>query len=63
MQTFLQQLTFGDGAGQVSDDTAASGRSGYRELALAYPGETDHSAGPAYPSTPGHFDDPYSCTS
>ena len=59
MQDFLQQVTFGDGAGQLSTDSATSGTSGFRELALVYPGsDNDHSAGPAYPTTPGHFDTP-----
>jgi Ca2+-binding RTX toxin-like protein len=62
MQTFLQKLAYGDGAGQVAGDSTAAGTSAYRELALVYPGETAHGAGPAYPSTPGHFDSPYSCT-
>jgi Ca2+-binding RTX toxin-like protein len=62
MQTFLQQLAFGGGAGQVAGDSATAGTSAYRELALTYPGESTHGSGSAYPSTPGHFDSPYSCT-
>ncbi len=58
MQDFLQQLVWGTGAGRSTTDSSTKGYSAYRELALGYPGETDHLAGPAYPTTPGHFDDP-----
>jgi hypothetical protein len=58
MQNFLQQLAFSDGAGQTSTDSATEGTSAYRELALVYPGEAAHGSGPAYPTTPGHFDAP-----
>ena len=63
MQQFLQQVSFGDSAGQGHDvDTLTAGTSGYRELAFGYPGaDNDHLSGPAYPSTPGHFDDPNAC--
>jgi Ca2+-binding RTX toxin-like protein len=57
-QAFLQQLAWGTGAGRSSTDASTSGLSAYRELALGYPGETDHTSGGAYPSTPGHFDEP-----
>lgn len=58
MEAFLQGLAYGDGAGQQQADVTTSGTSAYRELALAYPGETEHSSGKAYPTTPGHFDTP-----
>jgi Ca2+-binding RTX toxin-like protein len=62
MQTFLLQTSFGDGAGQLSTDTAASGTSAFRELALVYPSDINgHGGGKDYPSTPGHFDSPSSC--
>jgi hypothetical protein len=57
-QDFLQQLAWGTGAGRSSTDAATSGLSAYRELALGYPGETDHTSGGAFPSSPGHFDEP-----
>jgi Ca2+-binding RTX toxin-like protein len=57
MQTFLQGVTFADGAGQQRSDTSTAGTSGYVELALAYPGaDNAHAAGSAFPTTPGHFD-------
>jgi len=63
MQTFLQGWAFGDGAGQLTSDASTSGTSAFRELALVYPADNNaHGAGSAYPSTPGHFDQPYSCT-
>jgi Ca2+-binding RTX toxin-like protein len=59
MQTFLQQLTWGDGAGRSSTDSSTSGLSAFRELAFVYPSDdNDHGSGSAYPSTPGHFDVP-----
>jgi Ca2+-binding RTX toxin-like protein len=62
MQTFLQMLAYGDGAGQIAADASASGRSAFRELALAYPGaDNTHASGSAFPTTPGHFDDPNAC--
>ncbi len=61
MQNFLQTVSFADGAGQTATDTATSGTSAYRELALVYPGEHDHGSGQAFPSTPGHFDSPNAC--
>jgi hypothetical protein len=62
MQQFLFNVSYGDGAGQGASDVSTSGTSAFRELAFVYPGtDGDHSAGPAYPSTPGHFDDPNAC--
>ena len=62
MQQFLFNVSYGDGAGQGANDVSTSGTSAFRELAFVYPGtDNDHSAGPAYPSTPGHFDDPNAC--
>jgi Ca2+-binding RTX toxin-like protein len=58
MQTFLQKVSYGDSAGQSATDSATAGTSAYRELALAFPGESAHSSGSAYPTTPGHFDVP-----
>jgi len=62
-QTFLQRVAWGTGAGQTVNDAATSGTSAFRELALVYPADLQqHGSGPAFPSTPGHFDDPASCT-
>jgi hypothetical protein len=57
-QDFLQKLAWGTGAGRSSTDSATAGLSAYRELALGYPGENDHTSGGAFPSSPGHFDEP-----
>jgi Ca2+-binding RTX toxin-like protein len=65
-QAFLQQWAFSLGAGQVAGDvangSAGVGTSAFDELALVYPGgDNAHGSGSAYPSTPGHFDDPNAC--
>jgi hypothetical protein len=63
MQTFLQKLAWGSGAGQTVNDALTSGTSAFRELALVYPSDNNaHGSGPAYPTTPGHFDSPVSCS-
>jgi len=62
MQTFLQQVSYSDGAGQGGTDSSTSGTSAFRELAMVYPSDINgHGAGSAYPSTPGHFDNPNAC--
>ncbi len=59
MQQFLLQVSFGDGAGQVSSDSVTVGTSAFRELAFVYPADNNaHGSGSAFPSTPGHFDVP-----
>ncbi len=63
MQDFLKKLAWGSGAGQTAADAGNSGTSAFRELALVYPSDNNqHGSGPAYPTTPGHFDSPVSCT-
>jgi Ca2+-binding RTX toxin-like protein len=63
MQDFLQKLAWGTGAGQTVNDALTTGTSAFRELALVYPADNNaHGSGPAYPTTPGHFDDPVSCS-
>jgi len=63
-QTFLQKLAWGSSAGRSASDATTAGTSAFRELALVYSGDINgHGAGPAYPGTPGHFDDPAACTS
>jgi hypothetical protein len=67
VQDFLQQWAVGNGAGRPASsgavaDSVSPGTSAYDELALAYSGkDNSHAAGSAYPSTPGHFDDPNAC--
>jgi hypothetical protein len=65
-QAFLQQWVFSIGAGQVASDpangSAGIGTSAFDELALVYPGgDNAHGSGSAFPTTPGHFDDPNAC--
>jgi Ca2+-binding RTX toxin-like protein len=65
-QAFLQKWVFSLGAGQLATDsangTAGVGTSAFDELALVYPGgDNAHGSGSAFPSTPGHFDDPNAC--
>ncbi|MEV4317067.1 calcium-binding protein [Actinocrispum sp. NPDC049592] len=63
MQDFLQKLAWGSGAGQTAADVSAEGTSAFRELAIVYPPDNNqHGSGPAYPTTPGHFDTPVSCS-
>jgi hypothetical protein len=62
MQSFLQQFAWTTGAGQVVEDVTTEGTSAFDELALAYPGtDNDHASGSAFPTTPGHFDNPNAC--
>ncbi|MDX6254344.1 MAG: hypothetical protein QOJ11_678 [Frankiales bacterium] len=61
MQSFLQRWSYSVGAGQSASDVTTNGTSAYDELALVYPGDNQHGSGSAYPSTPGHFDDPNAC--
>ena len=62
MQTFLQTWAFTLGAGLVPDDVTDSSTSAFNELALVYQSDIkDHGSGKAFPSTPGHFDDPNAC--
>jgi Ca2+-binding RTX toxin-like protein len=61
-QDFLQRWVWAQGAGQNQSDATTAGTSAFVELALVYPGvDNAHGSGSAYPSTPGHFDDPNAC--
>jgi Ca2+-binding RTX toxin-like protein len=63
LNAFLTKLAWGSGAGQTAADATTQGTSAYRELAFVYtPDIQDHGSGKAFPSTPGHFDDPVSCS-
>jgi Ca2+-binding RTX toxin-like protein len=63
MHQFLTSVAWGSGAGRSATDVTTAGTSAYRELAFAYnPDYNSHAVGPAYPSTPGHFDDPVACS-
>lgn len=64
MQDFLQKWGFGVGLGQAVGDITTDGTSAFDELALTYNQDgKDHGNGKAFPSTPGHFDDPNACSS
>jgi hypothetical protein len=63
LELFLTKLAWSDGAGQQASDVDTSGTSAYRELAFAYrPDFKEHANGAAHDGTPGHFDDPDSCS-
>ncbi|MFI5712709.1 hypothetical protein [Kribbella sp. NPDC051620] len=62
MQDFLQRWAGSLGAGQKAGEVLTAGTSAYDELALVYQADlSSHGAGSAFPSTPGHFDDPNAC--
>ena len=62
MEEFLKTWTFTLGGGQVETDVSDPTTSAYDELAFVYQADSrDHGAGKAFPSTPGHFDDPNAC--
>jgi hypothetical protein len=63
MQDFLAKLAWGSGAGRDAADATTAGTSAFRELAMVYPSDNGaHGSGPAFPGTPGHFDDPVACS-
>jgi Ca2+-binding RTX toxin-like protein len=63
MLTFLQQWGYGIGLGQQASDLTTEGTSAYEELAIVYtPDIGAHGSGPAFPTTPGHFESPNACT-
>ncbi|MBP6997185.1 MAG: hypothetical protein KBB39_13685 [Phycicoccus sp.] len=63
----LQAWAAGNGAGRPGGggsqaDVTISGTSAFDQLALVYDADgKDHGTGKAYPSPPGHFDDPNAC--
>jgi Ca2+-binding RTX toxin-like protein len=61
-QSFMQKWAFSVGAGQLgTSDITTGGTSAYDELALVYTSDVKNNTGQAYPSTPGHFDNPNAC--
>ncbi len=61
-QDFLQRWAYSLGAGQGAADVTTAGTSAFDELALVYQADLqNHGAGPAFPTTPGHFDNPNAC--
>lgn len=62
MQDFLTRLAWATGAGRSASDVTTAGTSAFLELSYVYPRDNpDQGAGAAFPTTPGHFDEP-SCT-
>ncbi|HVE99166.1 MAG TPA: calcium-binding protein [Mycobacteriales bacterium] len=57
VEAFLQALAYGSGAGKSLADVQTPGTSGYRELAFVFAGDKSNN-GKAFPTTPGHFDNP-----
>ncbi|MPZ60943.1 MAG: hypothetical protein GEU93_06540 [Propionibacteriales bacterium] len=63
MNDWFTKLAYGSGASRDADDSSTPGSSAFRELAYVYQADIrDHGAGRAYPTTPGHFDDPVACS-
>ena len=61
MERFLEYLAYDSGVGITLADVQANGSSAYDELGLVYKKDTKGNSGKAYPSTPGHFDEPAAC--
>jgi Ca2+-binding RTX toxin-like protein len=62
MQDFLQKWAAAMGAGQGLTDVTTTDTSAFDELAFVYNSDNNgHGAGSAFPTTPGHFDDPNAC--
>jgi hypothetical protein len=62
MNAFLTGLAYGSGAGRDADDVTTPASLAYRELAYVYSADVRaHGSGSAYPTTPGHFDQPAAC--
>ncbi|TNM39689.1 calcium-binding protein [Nocardioides albidus] len=62
VEDFLQDWAFGIGAGRSATDVLTPGTSAHDELALVTNADAKaHGNGSAYPTTPGHFDDPNAC--
>jgi hypothetical protein len=63
MKDFMTKLGWGSGLGRSATDVTTAGTSAFLELAYTYMADTSaHGSGSAYPTTPGHFDDPTSCS-
>jgi Ca2+-binding RTX toxin-like protein len=63
LQTFLTKVAWSDGLGRSVTDVSTANTSAFLELAFTYMSDINgHGSGSAYPTTPGHFDDPTSCT-
>jgi Ca2+-binding RTX toxin-like protein len=58
-QAFIQNLAYGSGAGATLGEVQTATASGGREMALVYQSDIKDNNGKAYPTTPGHFDNPF----
>jgi hypothetical protein len=58
-QRFIQNLAYGSGAGTSFANVGVATGSGGREMALVYNADIKENNGKAYPTTPGHFDNPF----
>ena len=61
MIAFLELLAYDSGAGFSLADIQDQASSAYDELALVYTKDVKNNSGKAYPTTPGHFDQPAAC--
>ena len=62
MQAFMENLAFSLGVGASLADVQSRQSSAYRELALVYNPDIKSNSGSAYPTTPGHLDQPAACS-
>ncbi|MFN2539359.1 MAG: hypothetical protein ABR549_14590 [Mycobacteriales bacterium] len=58
-QLFIQNLAYGSGVGTSLSDVQTPTSSAGREMALVYQNDIKANNGKAYPTTPGHFDNPF----
>ncbi|WP_164545252.1 hypothetical protein [Antribacter gilvus] len=62
MKSFLRAVAYAAGAGRDADDVTTPGSSAFVEVAVVEPSDNNgHGTGKAFPTTPGHFDDPAAC--
>ena len=61
MELFLEYLAFDSGVGISLADVQSEGSSAYAELGLVYKKDNKGNNGKAYPTTPGHFEQPAGC--
>ena len=62
MILFEERMSYSLGIGTSLADVQKSGTSAYRELAMVYKPDVKVNSGQAYPTTPGHYDQPAACT-
>ena len=62
MILFEERLAYSLGIGTDLKNVQLGGTSAHRELAMVYKSDVKANSGGAYPTTPGHFDQPVACT-